>query len=264
MYIYIYIHTHACIYIHVIPTSFALRCFGAGSVLCTIIRITWSYWLALFEWAKIQSIFRTEMLRGRISQWYNLWSCSFVCLCTWTSCCLAIASLFMIAASTNTNVFAMLFTWHVSWHVLLETSPLASKIWPMYEYSNRMKVHARHWLALFEWSQVDIPVSVKSHSFCTSRCPATQQQKLLSSPWIGIVQADFPRGLLLQRSILFKDTQVLHVYALTCLFKHFHVCSNTSSSSRGYTYIYIYIYICTYMYTHIIIYTWYTYACIHI
>ena len=42
----------------------------------------------------------------------------------------------------------------------------------------------------------------KQHSFPWSLCPATQQQKLLSTPWSGAFQADAPKGLLLRRNII--------------------------------------------------------------
>ena len=51
-------------------------------------------------------------------------------------------------------------------------------------------------------------VCEQKHSFCRSRCPATQQHKFHSSPWFGVVQASFPRGLLLWRNVFFTDTGI--------------------------------------------------------
>ena len=44
-----------------------------------------------------------------------------------------------------------------------------------------------------------------------SPCPATQQQKLLSGAWFGVLQANIPTGLLIQRSVFFHR----HRYDMT-------------------------------------------------
>ena len=46
-----------------------------------------------------------------------------------------------------------------------------------------------------------IMVSVKKHSFWTSLCPATQQQKPLSSPWFGVFQVNISACIILWRSV---------------------------------------------------------------
>ena len=50
-----------------------------------------------------------------------------------------------------------------------------------------------------------VPVSVNKYSVYASHCLATQQQKLLSSPWFWVIQANCLRGPVLQ-SIFVTDT----------------------------------------------------------
>ena len=47
----------------------------------------------------------------------------------------------------------------------------------------------------------------KRHSFCTGLCPTTQQRKLLSSLWFGVLQPYLPKGCLPRRSV-FSQTAV--------------------------------------------------------
>ena len=49
-----------------------------------------------------------------------------------------------------------------------------------------------------------VPVFVKKHSFCASPCPATQQQKLLSSPWFGAPKTDVPMSCLFPNSVFHR------------------------------------------------------------
>ena len=46
----------------------------------------------------------------------------------------------------------------------------------------------------------------KNNSFQASLCLALQWQKLLSTPWFGVLQARLPKGLPLWRSVIFTDT----------------------------------------------------------
>ena len=55
---------------------------------------------------------------------------------------------------------------------------------------------------------LEVPVSVKKHSFYRSLSPAIQQQKLLFTPWFGAFEADDAIIPLLIRRILFSQTPV--------------------------------------------------------
>ena len=63
---------------------------------------------------------------------------------------------------------------------------------------------------------------VKS-SFCESLWPATQQQNMLSSPWCGVLKADFPSCALLRRSRS-SQNPVSHIYIYICTYIHTHMC----------------------------------------
>ena len=49
---------------------------------------------------------------------------------------------------------------------------------------------------------------LKKQSFSASCRPAIQQQKLLSSPWFGVLQVNTPKGVLI-RGVFFSQTPVL-------------------------------------------------------
>ena len=56
------------------------------------------------------------------------------------------------------------------------------------------------------YSLLVLPVSLKKHSFLAGLCPATHQQKLLSTPWSGARKASLPTCLPVRRIAFFTDT----------------------------------------------------------
>ena len=67
----------------------------------------------------------------------------------------------------------------------------------------------------------------KQHSVCRSLCPATQQQKLLSCPWVGVFRASYPEGCLLWLGVCFTDT------GITVGELHVHACMHTCRNAHG-------------------------------